>query len=126
MLAHVAKETAAFTVTTTGVGLFTGPGPVIYIPVSRDPILTAIHQRLWPQLEAISDASLGYYAPSNWFPHITLGHGDITEENLAPIVSWLNAQDLSWQIPIDNIALLGGDTPLQKFHFRLDLAPTLN
>lgn len=52
--AEVARCTAPFRVGTAGLGLFTGPHPVLYIPVV--PQLTAFHARLW---ERIAPAATG-------------------------------------------------------------------
>ncbi len=106
ILRETAVSTTSFTVKTSGIGIFPGEEPVVYIPVARTPALLALHNRLWPQLDAISQDAPDYYAPNNWFPHITLGHGDITPDNLGSIVSWLNSQSLDWDIQVGNLTLL--------------------
>lgn len=109
-LAQILRETAAatppFTVKTSGIGIFLGEKPVVYIPVARTPTLLALHSQLWPRLDAISQNAPDYYTPANWFPHITLGHDDITPDNLGPIVTWLNSQSLTWDIQVSNLTLL--------------------
>jgi 2'-5' RNA ligase len=106
LLERMVRETAVFTVHTAGLGIFTGAEPVIYIPVVRDPALTSLHQTLWPHIEPCGHYSQSYYAPANWVPHITLGQGDISPEQLGPVVQWLNNQNLYWTIPIHNFAIL--------------------
>ena len=109
-LQHIMQETAvatpAFAVKTTGIGIFPGEQPVVYLPVARTPQLMALHSHLWPQLEAIAQDSLDYYAAANWFPHITLGHSDITSDTLGSIVTWLNGQSLAWDVQVTNLTLL--------------------
>lgn len=106
VLKEVAAETAVFPVSATGIGIFTSENPVVYVPIARSMALAQLHARLWPRLQAISTDSVGYYAPNIWFPHITLGHNDITSDNIGPIVAWLNNQDLNWIIPVTNLTLL--------------------
>ena len=106
VLAETAVSTPPFTVKTTGIGIFPGELPVLYIPVARSPKLQALHTALWPKLQAVAQESLDYYNPTNWFPHITLGHNDITPAQLGPIVTWLNRQSLAWDVQVSNLTLL--------------------
>lgn len=103
VLQEVAGETAVFTVKTGGIGIFTGPSPIIYMPVARNPALCRLHEHLWPKLDALATQGIAYYAPHNWFPHITLGWGDISTKTLGPIVQWLNQQDLAWELTVTNL-----------------------
>ena len=109
ILLETAVSTSPFTVKTTGIGIFPGTEPVVYIPVARTPELQTLHNILWPRLQSIAAGSApesAYYAASNWFPHITLGHSDITPDTLGPIVTWLNSQSLAWEIQVTNLTVL--------------------
>ena len=106
LLQAFAQQTAVFTIRTTGLGIFTGSHPVVYIPVVRTPSLTALHQTLWTQVETTSQQSIVYYEPKQWLPHITLAHGDIGPDTLSSMLSWLNQQTLDWEITIDNVSLI--------------------
>lgn len=106
VLRHIAAQTAPFTVNATGVGIFSGEEPVLYVPVARSRALDALHTNVWTAVDSLSRNSVAYYAPDGWFPHITLGHDDVTAENLGAIVAWLNEQPLTWSIPVNNIAVL--------------------
>ncbi|WP_420627223.1 2'-5' RNA ligase family protein [Candidatus Leptofilum sp.] len=106
VLVETAVTTPPFTVKTTGIGIFPGKLPVLYIPVARTPELQTLHTALWSRLRAVTRAPLDYYSPPNWFPHITLGHSDITPENLGVIVIWLNRQSLAWDVQVTNLTLL--------------------
>ena len=120
LLAQFAREAAVFTVRATGLGIFTGEEPVVYIPVTRTAVLTQLHQSLWPQIEPLSQGSVGYYEPQQWLPHITLGHADITGENIGPIISWLNGQALNWHITVDNLGLISDESGAQTLQTRFD------
>lgn len=60
ILRHFAFNSAAFQVRTTGLGIFTGVSPVLYISVVRSPELTRFHKRLW---QKISQVGSGMLAP---------------------------------------------------------------
>ncbi len=109
VLVETAVSTPPFITKTTGIGIFPGEKPVVYLPVARTPELQTLHNILWPRLQNMAQGSApesAYYAASNWFPHITLGHSDITRESLGPIVTWLNSQSLAWELQVTNLTLL--------------------
>jgi hypothetical protein len=111
VLQEIAEEKRPFTITTSGIGIFPAPNPIVYAPIVRSPELTRLHARLYTQLEAIAQDSNPYYAPDRWIPHITLGYNnDITLEKLGRISQWLHQQALNWTITIDNIYVLNDDT----------------
>ena len=82
VLQEIARETAVFPITTSGLGIFTGLNPVLYIPVVRTAALSLLHERVWTAVSPASNNSQTYYSPTNWLPHITLAQHDLTPENL--------------------------------------------
>jgi 2'-5' RNA ligase len=123
LLERFAAETPSFEITTAGLGIFSGPLPVVYITVTRSPLLTKLHQALWPALEPVSAGINAYYHPDRWIPHITLGHGDITWQNLPAVIRLLSGRNFSWTIPINNLAILrdDGDGRPHRLHVRFPL-----
>ncbi len=124
LLQEIAAETAPFEVLTTGLGIFTeGISPIVYVNVARDPQLSAINARLWPLLSNASAGIVDYYHPRQWVPHITLGHGDVTRENLSSVIGVLSHWDFTWKISVDNLALLfnPGDARHDILQFRFPL-----
>ncbi len=122
-LAKWARVTTTFRIKATGLGIFSGKQPIIYVPLVRNAALAALHRSLWAELNRLCNGRNPYYAPDIWMPHITLGHDDITSENLGPIVQWLNQQNLNWEISINNFAIIRdpGAEPhklMQRFDFR--------
>ena len=57
VLQRITSNITTFKVRTSGLGVFTGTSPVLYIPVVRSLELTQLHQELWKQ---ISTASSGF------------------------------------------------------------------
>jgi 2'-5' RNA ligase len=93
--------------------MFTGPHPVLYIPVVRSPELTQFHAALWQEISRTASGIEDYYHPAHWVPHITIGIGDIAKksprppkDNLSQIVRLLAERNFYWEMTIDNIALI--------------------
>lgn len=103
VLTRIARQTPAFFARTTGLALFTGLNPVVYIPLVRDMQLSTLHQELWEQLQPASRDLSPYYSPASWIPHITLAYGDVEPEKLACLMERLSSQDFQWEVEVDNL-----------------------
>ncbi len=77
VLERIAENISTFQVRTSGVGIFTGASPVIYIPVVRSLELSQLHEEIWNELSEAGSGIQEYYSPAQWMPHITVGFGDI-------------------------------------------------
>lgn len=109
-----------FSIRTTGLGIFPGDTPVVYIPVLRTPPLNQLHAKLHRDISEMSSEMGLYYNPNMWLPHITLALGDTTPELLGPILSYLSSYNFNWEITLDNITILQkcGDYYLKEEEFR--------
>jgi 2'-5' RNA ligase len=107
ILRKIAHETQPFTVQTTGLGLFTGSSPIIYLPLVKNDLLQHFHQLLWDRTIDLAQGISPYYAPDMWMPHITLGYGDVTNFNLGCAMDLLAFRDYSWQITVDSLTFIG-------------------
>lgn len=106
VLEDFSRSAKPFSIHTTGLGLFTGGTPVVYIPIVKDEYLLGLHKMIWERsLEAVLGAS-PYYSPGQWVPHITLAYGDVTPEKLSCAMGILSSRSLNWEIDIDHIALV--------------------
>lgn len=114
-------ETRNITVRTTGIGVFPGPNPVIFIPVLRTNSLNDLHGRLHRDISEMSTEMGVYYNPNLWLPHITLALGDTTPELLGPVLAFLCDYNFNWEITLDNLTIMQkcGDYFLKDdaFHF---------
>jgi 2'-5' RNA ligase len=106
VLQQFAANKKSFQVRTAGLGIFTGPHPVLYIPVVHSPELTQFHEALWQEISSTGSGIEEYYHPSHWMPHITIGIGDMNKDNLSCIVRLLAEREFNWEITVDNIALI--------------------
>lgn len=127
ILERITSNIATFQVRTSGLGIFAGTIPVIYIPVVRSLELTQLHEALWQEISPAASGAQEYYHPGQWMPHITIGFGDINKENLPSIVRWLNERDSTWEITINNIAFIhdtGAEQVLKaRFEIRNEPVP---
>lgn len=76
-LLELAASTPPFNVRTTGLGLFTGASPVLFIPIVKDPALADFHLQVWQRSQTTAIGASPHYAPEAWVPHITLAYGDV-------------------------------------------------
>ena len=107
-LRQIAASKTSFQVKTSGLGIFTRPQLVLYIPVVCSPELMQFHEALWQEISSTGSGIEDYYHASHWIPHITIGIGDINKDNLSGIVRFLAERDFNWEITIDNIGLVYG------------------
>ncbi|HEX8426338.1 2'-5' RNA ligase family protein [Hymenobacter sp.] len=105
-LRDVARHTTPFVVHTTGLGLFPGPNPVIYIPVLRSDELNHLHQRILHATKPLCLRTDKFSGPDCWLPHISLALHDTTPELLGPVLQYLNQQTFNLKISINNITIL--------------------
>lgn len=119
-LAETAARAAPFRVPTAGLGLFTGPHPVLYIPVVRTPHLAAFHAELWERIAPAATGVSAYYRPEGWVPHITLAEHDLQPASTARAVGFLMERNLYWDVVVDNLALIYDTGTRQELRLRLD------
>lgn len=65
---------AAVPVEFPGLGIFTGPLPVIYLAAAPAIRLLALHSAFWDLVAPFCRGLNEYYAPGTWVPHVTLDH----------------------------------------------------
>ena len=106
VLADVADTTPPFVAFTTGLGVFPGAQPVIYIPVLRSDALNALHRRILAVTAPLCLRTDKFSGPDCWLPHISLALHDTTPDLLGPVLRYLNHETYNLQLTIDNIAIL--------------------
>jgi 2'-5' RNA ligase len=104
ILVEVVAETKPFTVYTSGLGVFSGPAPVVYISVVKPIALAEFHQRLWDRVNPVAREASPFYDPSAWVPHITLAYGDVSQPSLCCALEMLAFKEFRWEIRVDHLA----------------------
>ena len=121
VLKRITSNTTTFKVRTSGLGIFTGASPVLYIPVVRSLELTQLHEELWQEIATASSGVQEYYHPEQWMPHITIGFGDINKDNLSQIIPFLAQRDFNWEITVNNIAVIYDTGTKQELKSRFEI-----
>jgi 2'-5' RNA ligase len=111
-LCHSASPVHAYT---TGIGVFPGEHPVIYIPVLRTQPLNKLHSQLYQDISKMSVETGPYTKPKLWLPHISLAVGDTSLELMTPIFKYLSQYSFDWDIVLDNISLFKESKTGQSF-----------
>ena len=106
VLRGVARNTKPFVAHTTGLGIFPGPNPVIYIPVLRSDALNQLHHRIRQATAPLCLRTDKFSGPDCWLPHISLALHDTTPELLGPVMQYLNQQTFDLKLTISNLAIL--------------------
>ncbi len=105
-LAEVAATTAPFPAYTTGLGIFPGPQPVIYVPVLRSFDLNHLHQRVLDVTQPLCRGTDRFNAPSRWLPHLSLALHDTTPALLGPVMQYLNERTYNLRLNINNLGIM--------------------
>ncbi|MEN4098484.1 MAG: 2'-5' RNA ligase family protein [Anaerolineaceae bacterium] len=105
-LPTLAAQLFPFTVTTAGIGIFTGNTPLIYLALVKTKIMMDFHQVLWNGLTHSGVAINQHYSPDRWIPHITLAIRDVNSQNLACALDGILHRPYEMEILIDNLAVI--------------------
>jgi 2'-5' RNA ligase len=105
-LRRITSRFKPFVVLTAGVGIFTGPMPVLYVALVKTQIMVDIHQMLWNELTPFGTLVNEYYSPTRWMPHITLAIRDITPENLACAMEGMLYYPFEMEVVVDNLSVI--------------------
>ena len=112
-LAQLARRHAPLLVLTSGLGLFPGDDPVLYLPLVRTAALTALHADLWAALAPFAIDPPQLYAPDQWVPHLTLVAGGLRAAALGEAVQRLLPRGLYWRMPITSLSFIADTGPAQ-------------
>jgi len=105
-LHELAGQVQPFSIHTSGLGLFSGENPIVYVSIVKDEPLMRLHSMLWEKMAGIAFQPALYYSPAQWVPHITLAYNDLISANLDCAMQFLAFQSFNWEIQIDNLILV--------------------
>ncbi len=117
----LATRFAPFEVGVTGLGLFSGRPPVLYLAVVRSRPLAALQEAAYQALTPICAGTGEYWASDRWAPHITLAMEGLTPELVTHAMAFLADMDLAAQVRINNLALLDERTGTHELIARTPL-----
>ncbi len=84
----LAAATDPFTIHTMGLGLFSKPALVLYLPVPRSPALASVQQAICGAIKE-GGAVQAHYRPPRWLAHISLVSAGLTKELLPAVIQEL-------------------------------------
>ena len=120
-LARISSTIKPFSVKTAGLGVFTGPQPVLYIPIIRTQELSKAHTAVWEACLPYMQGPNYYYSPQNWMPHITLGFKKMTPEVIQCSLGRLTNIRFDFEIFADHYELACYDGQnlgsIRSYHF---------
>ncbi len=106
ILRRLADAATPLRVTTSGLGIFTGERPILYVRVVRDAALSAFHRALYDAALPCCVGMHDYYTPANWNPHLTLAMHDLTHERLPDVIRLLSRRTFQWEITVTSLSLV--------------------
>lgn len=104
-MAAVARRTRPFAAQISGIGIFGGPNPVVYLAVARGPRLSKVHTEVRSTLTELGYENNAYYEPDNWLPHITIAQQNLAPEALPAVAAWLASEAIQFSFEVTNLAL---------------------
>ncbi|GMV86923.1 MAG: hypothetical protein AMXMBFR80_27760 [Dehalococcoidia bacterium] len=103
---RVAAATRPFRLHSSGLGVFGGPAPVVFVTVARSPAAATLAERLDHEIQAAGyPPTAPYYGPERWVPHITLAQQNLDGADLGALLAWLASQPLAWDLPISSLSI---------------------
>ena len=101
-----AEVTGPLKIITSGIGIFTGPNPVVYISVVKSPALFNLHRIIWETARPFAVVVNRHYHPDRWIPHITLAYHPLEPSQFGCAISDVAFQRISLEIELTSLAVI--------------------
>ena len=111
-----------FEIHTTGVGIFSGEQPVVYLPVVKTRAIIDLHEKLYKGIYPLTHSPNRFYAPEIWIPHITIAYENSLLENICGVINELATKPLEMTIKFDHLAVIFRDGDRQGQQERYNLS----
>src|SRR6266542_1724034 len=119
LLASIAATTAPVATASFFIGVFDAPPPLFFLPLARTDALSALHRRLWAELDSIATGVMDRYAADRWFATVNLAP-DLENDISRELLPFLLERDFQWQVTVDNVCLLHDTGERQIIEARFD------
>jgi hypothetical protein len=119
-LAEIAAIAGPLRTASFFIGVINAPPPLFFLPLVRTDALSALHRRLWMDLEPIATGVMDRYAAERWFATVNLAP-DLERDISRELLPFLLARDLAWGIIVDNVCLLHDTGERQVLKERYEL-----
>jgi hypothetical protein len=101
----IAEATRCFNIQISGFGIFPGSQPVLYLSITRSPILNDIHRRIWDSCSEFGLELSPFYSSTRWIPHLTVALGQITPFDISSVVEEMAGENLEYEIGVNNLSV---------------------
>jgi 2'-5' RNA ligase len=101
-----ARKTKPFEIHTTGMGIFTGEKPILYLPIVKTEPLLQMHNELWRTLFPMGVNQNTVYHPSQWMPHVTVIGEEVPSPKMTCVLESIISLGLEMTIEVNNLSLI--------------------
>ncbi len=105
MLSEFVREARSFPARCSGLGVFTGATPIVYIRLVKDDRLAQLQRQIYEQIFPLSRAPSSFYTPEAWVPHISLTNDIEDPDLLACAIRNLAFNVYDWEIQVDHLTI---------------------
>lgn len=119
-LAGISATTVPVRIASFIIGVFNAPPPLFFLPLVRTDALSALHRRLWTELEPIATGVMDRYAADVWMATVNLAP-DLERDLSRELLPFLLGRDLAWEITVDNVCVLHDTGKRQVLEERFEL-----
>ena len=105
LISQIASREVSISLHTSGLGIFTGKHPILYLPVVKSQKMITLHQAIWNLLQPLMKTHNEFYFPKAWVPHITLALNDLTKDNLACAVNSIAFEQIEIKTTLDSLSI---------------------
>ena len=105
-LQNISGQLEPFEIQISGLGIFKGEEPILYLPVVRTKKLSDVHSLILSEISDYISETSDFYSEENWIPHITLAIRDINLDNISCAIEQCLQFQLSFRLKVDHIAIL--------------------
>jgi 2'-5' RNA ligase len=120
-LKHILPSLEPFDIRTTGVGIFSGEHPVVYLPVVKTRKIVELHELLFKGINHLTGSPNRFYNPDVWIPHITVVYESSLMENICGVINELARKPIETTLRFDHLAVIYRDGDVLGQQERYDL-----
>lgn len=104
-LERIAKNVRPFKIALSGIGIFSGETPILYLPIVRTILLSSIHRKIWANCRDYAEELNPYYSSEKWIPHITVTYANKDTQSILGVTQEIISNPLRIEIEVTNFVL---------------------
>ncbi len=108
-----------FRISSSGLGIFTGDRPVLYLPVVKTQWISKLHADIWHAIAPAAECASQMYSPQDWLPHITLVVEESHPELVFLAAKQLMSEPLRMDLLVNHLGLIYRNDNAQGLLFNI-------